>query len=246
MTRPDISTLSPRTASSSGRISNRPATPIPFSASFIKSATWSSKSAACAPIPSPRGRLFEQFLAAAYTAHPYGTPTVGWPSDITGVTMTQAQKFFHEYYIPANMTVAIVGDVKGRNPRPADRALLLLHPLGAQTGRSAHRRAAAEIHPLPSSPPSRASPCISRPIIAPITAAPMTPPTTPSATSFPTAARRVSIVRWSAIRRSPPPPPASAATPATNIPASSSSSAFRPPVILPKNSPPPCTSRSIA
>ena len=61
---------------------------------------------------NPVGRLVEQFLAAAYTAHPYGTPTVGWPSDITGVTMTEANKFYGVYYVPANMTIAIVGDVK--------------------------------------------------------------------------------------------------------------------------------------
>ncbi|MCU1245670.1 MAG: peptidase M16-like protein, partial [Acidobacteria bacterium] len=31
---------------------------------------------------SPQGRLIEQFLAEAFTAHPYGFPTVGWPSDL--------------------------------------------------------------------------------------------------------------------------------------------------------------------
>ena len=31
---------------------------------------------------SPQGRLTEQFLAAAYVAHPYGRPVVGWPSDL--------------------------------------------------------------------------------------------------------------------------------------------------------------------
>ncbi|HEY0565574.1 MAG TPA: pitrilysin family protein, partial [Terriglobales bacterium] len=61
---------------------------------------------------NPTGRMVEQYLAAAYTAHPYGTPTVGWPSEITGVTITEAQKFFHEYYVPSNMIVSVVGDVK--------------------------------------------------------------------------------------------------------------------------------------
>jgi predicted Zn-dependent peptidase len=31
---------------------------------------------------SPQGRLIEQFFSAAYTAHPYGQPVVGWPSDL--------------------------------------------------------------------------------------------------------------------------------------------------------------------
>jgi predicted Zn-dependent peptidase len=61
---------------------------------------------------NPIGRLVEQTLAAAFTAHPYGQPVVGWPSDLTTFTATDAAAFFKKYYVPANMTVAIVGDVK--------------------------------------------------------------------------------------------------------------------------------------
>ena len=57
-------------------------------------------------------RLFEQFLAAAYTAHPYGEPVLGWPSDLESFSLTDAQHYFDKYYIPANMVVTIVGDVK--------------------------------------------------------------------------------------------------------------------------------------
>jgi predicted Zn-dependent peptidase len=60
---------------------------------------------------SPIGRMLEQFRAAAYTAHPYRNPDVGWPSDLTQLTMTEAQRFFDTYYIASNMTIAIVGDV---------------------------------------------------------------------------------------------------------------------------------------
>jgi predicted Zn-dependent peptidase len=67
---------------------------------------------------NPIGRMVEQYLAAAYTAHPYGIPTVGWSSDVTGVTMTEAQEFFHEYYVPSNMTIAVVGDVKASEVVP--------------------------------------------------------------------------------------------------------------------------------
>jgi predicted Zn-dependent peptidase len=61
---------------------------------------------------SPQGRLLEQFLAAAYEAHPYGRPVVGWPSDLQSFSATDAQNFYHKYYVPANITVAVVGDVK--------------------------------------------------------------------------------------------------------------------------------------
>jgi len=61
---------------------------------------------------SPIGRLVEQALAAAFTAHPYGQPVVGWPSDLQTFSATDAAAFFKKYYVPANMTMAIVGDVK--------------------------------------------------------------------------------------------------------------------------------------
>ncbi|MEE2822848.1 MAG: pitrilysin family protein [Acidobacteriota bacterium] len=60
---------------------------------------------------SPRGRLFEEFLALAYKAHPYGEPVVGHMSDIETMTRREAEEFFTKYYSPANLTIAIVGDV---------------------------------------------------------------------------------------------------------------------------------------
>ncbi len=59
----------------------------------------------------PVGRLIEQFTAAAFTAHPYGQPVIGWPSDLSAFSATDAQEFFARYYVPANMVVAVVGDV---------------------------------------------------------------------------------------------------------------------------------------
>ena len=59
---------------------------------------------------SPQGRLVQEFLAAAYTAHHYGVPGVGWESDITQVSATEAAAFHKEYYVPSNIVVAVVGD----------------------------------------------------------------------------------------------------------------------------------------
>lgn len=59
----------------------------------------------------PIGRLIEEFLAVAYTAHPYGRPVVGWNSDITATTMEDAREFYSTYYVPRNITMAIAGDV---------------------------------------------------------------------------------------------------------------------------------------
>lgn len=60
----------------------------------------------------PFGRLLEEFLAVAYTAHPYGRPVVGWHSDITATTMQDARDFYNKYYVPSNITIAIAGDIQ--------------------------------------------------------------------------------------------------------------------------------------
>ena len=60
---------------------------------------------------NPTGRLIEEFLAAAFKAHPYGQPVVGHLSDLQALSRTDAQAFFERYYHAGNLTVAIVGDV---------------------------------------------------------------------------------------------------------------------------------------
>lgn len=67
---------------------------------------------------SPIGRLVEQFDAQAFIAHPYHRPGVGWISDLTSFSATDAMSFFDRYYIPADMVVTVVGDVKGAQALP--------------------------------------------------------------------------------------------------------------------------------
>jgi predicted Zn-dependent peptidase len=62
----------------------------------------------------PIGRLLEQYTATAYTAHPYGQPVVGWPSDLRTFSATDAQRFYEKHYVPANVTIAVVGDISAR------------------------------------------------------------------------------------------------------------------------------------
>lgn len=61
---------------------------------------------------NPVGKLVEQMLAAAFTAHPYGQAGVGWPSDLRSFSATDAMEFYNTYYVPSNMVVTVVGDVK--------------------------------------------------------------------------------------------------------------------------------------
>lgn len=60
---------------------------------------------------SPIGRLIEEFLSVAYSAHPYRNPVIGWPSDITSTTIGDTQRFYETYYSPSSFTIAIAGDV---------------------------------------------------------------------------------------------------------------------------------------
>jgi len=67
---------------------------------------------------NPIGRLIEQFTEEAFAAHPYHRPTIGWISDLNSFSATDAQRFFDTYYVPANMVVAVVGDVKASEAMP--------------------------------------------------------------------------------------------------------------------------------
>jgi zinc protease len=57
------------------------------------------------------GYLAEQVQAAAYVAHPYRFPTIGWPADIRSWTLSDLQAFFRTYYAPNNQTLVLAGDV---------------------------------------------------------------------------------------------------------------------------------------
>jgi predicted Zn-dependent peptidase len=67
---------------------------------------------------APIGRMVEQFLAAAYVAHPYRRPGVGWESEISQVSATGAAAFHSKYYVPSNIVIAVVGDLKAADTMP--------------------------------------------------------------------------------------------------------------------------------
>ncbi|MFQ5988625.1 MAG: M16 family metallopeptidase [Candidatus Methylomirabilales bacterium] len=65
----------------------------------------------------PSGALWEDVQAAAFKAHPYGNPVIGWMEDLRQLIRTDVQNFYKTYYIPNNTVVVVVGDF--------DRATLL-------------------------------------------------------------------------------------------------------------------------
>ena len=62
----------------------------------------------------PQGKLEEEFFAAAFKAHPYREPVLGYVSDLENLSRGDAEAFYRRYYVPNNCVVAIVGDVQPR------------------------------------------------------------------------------------------------------------------------------------
>jgi predicted Zn-dependent peptidase len=60
----------------------------------------------------PDGKLLEGYLAAAFLAHPYRRPILGWPSDMRYLDMAYMKRFFRNTHAPNNTVIAIVGDIQ--------------------------------------------------------------------------------------------------------------------------------------
>jgi zinc protease len=60
---------------------------------------------------SPGSLLFLELMAAAYKAHPYQWPVIGWRDDVEQTTAKQLREYYKTYYLPNNATLVIVGDV---------------------------------------------------------------------------------------------------------------------------------------
>lgn len=59
---------------------------------------------------SPGGALYERHLAAAFTAHPYGQPVVGFMADLERLGRADVERYYRAYYGPNNAVLAVVGD----------------------------------------------------------------------------------------------------------------------------------------
>lgn len=58
----------------------------------------------------PEGLLFQAVQAAAFQAHPYQWPVIGWRSDVENVPRDAIHRYYKTHYGPNNATVVIVGD----------------------------------------------------------------------------------------------------------------------------------------
>jgi len=60
----------------------------------------------------PQNSLFEEVVAAAFKAHPYQRPVVGWMSDLKSIERYDLYNYYKAHYSPDNAFIVIVGDVK--------------------------------------------------------------------------------------------------------------------------------------
>ncbi len=57
----------------------------------------------------PNSSLWEEVQAAAFKAHPYGNPVIGWMEDIRKLNHEDLRTFYETYYAPNNAVVVVVG-----------------------------------------------------------------------------------------------------------------------------------------
>jgi zinc protease len=59
---------------------------------------------------SPFQILYKDTFAIAFREHPYHHPTIGWRSDIEGVSTGRLKEFYDTFYQPDNATAMLIGD----------------------------------------------------------------------------------------------------------------------------------------
>ncbi|MDO9206128.1 pitrilysin family protein [Methylotenera sp.] len=62
----------------------------------------------------PQSMVNEAFQGAAYRAHPYSRPVVGFMNDLENMTYEDAREWYQNWYAPNNATLVVVGDVKAK------------------------------------------------------------------------------------------------------------------------------------
>ena len=62
----------------------------------------------------PQGLMNEALHAAAFVAHPYHHPVVGWMDDLQHMTIRDIEDWYRRWYAPNNATLVVSGDVSAQ------------------------------------------------------------------------------------------------------------------------------------
>ena len=60
------------------------------------------------------GKALELLYSTAFRRHPYRWPTIGWMTDIRGLTVRDCREFYRTHYGPSNATLVVAGDFDER------------------------------------------------------------------------------------------------------------------------------------
>ncbi len=60
----------------------------------------------------PPSVLYDAVLASSFEIHPYRNNTIGFPSDVEGVTRDEAHRFYRRFYHPNNAVLVVAGDLE--------------------------------------------------------------------------------------------------------------------------------------
>ena len=60
---------------------------------------------------NPQAQVHEKQMAAAFQAHPYRRPIIGWMNDLENMTAADARDWYRRWYAPNNAYVIVIGDV---------------------------------------------------------------------------------------------------------------------------------------
>jgi len=66
----------------------------------------------------PRGLFSEQLRSALFVNHPYGTPVIGWMSEIKDYQWEDVKKFYDKWYAPNNAVLVVSGDITAEELKP--------------------------------------------------------------------------------------------------------------------------------
>ena len=84
-------------------------------------------------VNNPNGAAWLDLEAAAYTAHPYHNPTIGWPADMEKFNTTDAMAFHRRYYNPTNAVCVLVGDLTVEEARRLAKTYFGRFPAGPRS-----------------------------------------------------------------------------------------------------------------
>ncbi|MBI1214726.1 MAG: insulinase family protein [Alphaproteobacteria bacterium] len=66
----------------------------------------------------PQARLQEQMTSALFVNSPYGTPVIGWLSEMEQLTRAEALDYYHTWYAPNNAILVVSGDITAQELKP--------------------------------------------------------------------------------------------------------------------------------